>query len=180
MTLTHTDQPGRMPVHVEVARADELPEAVAAPERPVEAAIARKGDGTFDGPGAARLAGQRGGQARRGSDALADSSGLSRDATDPYRRRAKNWRRKQVAHIRQRVGGGDLSPGVRAIIKVASLQLAGAEKSFDEGDVMRASQLGDSARQNVLAAFELAAKEAPKPQNRTAAALSSIRGGAKT
>jgi len=73
------------------------------------------------------------------------------------------------------VGGGRIGPGPASVISTAALQMAASrwlsDRGAETGDaklLLEAAKLGDSSRQNLLAAHELAAREAssrPKPQS---------------
>lgn len=147
---------GRNALRPEPSRVDELPAGVAASEpetRPV-------GKPPYaPGSAAAREAGRRGGQAKRHRTALADELGLG-DMPAEYRRAADNFAREQKAYLRRHVGGGELSPAVRSFVGSAALQLAASRMAFAAGQSELGSRLADSSRQNLLAAHELAARDA--------------------
>lgn len=46
------------------------------------------------------------------------------------------------------------------MVQTAALQLAGSRAAFEKGDLKLGSQLGNDSRQNLLAAHEIAAREA--------------------
>jgi hypothetical protein len=84
-----------------------------------------------------------------------------------YRRDAADWRDAHLARLAQQVGGGEAGPAVQAIVSSAALQHAASRWLFDRSVLeldanlaMMASKLADSARQNILAAHELCAREA--------------------
>jgi hypothetical protein len=157
---------------VEVHAPDELPAALpdlgAAERRRIE----RRPGGQFTREGAAQ-AGRIGGN-RSGRPSLACSLGLSGEyvpsaqAFDPYRRRAASYRRAHCAELAN-LAGGVCGTGPSALVAQAALNLAMSRYLFDvatqgEGPpdtalVREARQQGDSARQNLLAAFELAVRE---------------------
>lgn len=174
MPLTTSTTTGRMPVHVEVARADELPAGVpAAARRPAERDASGK---LLPGPGTSELA-------RSGAKAAHEARQLERllglwappegHAYAPYARLAREWRDAQIAQLSATVGGGSVGPGPASIISSAALQLAASrwlsDRGAEHGDaraLVDASRLANDARQNVLAAHEIAAKEAlSRPKN---------------
>ena len=64
-------------------------------------------------------------------------------------------------------GGGEVGPGPASVVSTAALQMAASRWLADEGArtgsakmLLDASRLADSSRQNLLAAHELAAREA--------------------
>jgi hypothetical protein len=152
---------------VEVLPADELPAGVPA-WRPPTMPTERTANGRF-APGSA-TAQAAGGKAKAGSTRLARRLGLAVDIPEsqfsPYRRAAADFRRAQVAHLARTVGGGHLGPAPASLIATAALQLAVSRYLFDraetvsEKELTLASRLGNESRQNLLAAHELAAREA--------------------
>lgn len=155
-------------IRVEVLPADELPAGVPAPARPK---VERDSQGRFKkGAGATEMA-RRGGEAASESRRLGRLLGLREIPDDhpyaPYLRMARAWREDQLKYLAEEVGGGQLSPGVVSIISDAALKLAASRWLYDrgaeDGDVKAlesASRLSDAHRQGLLAAHELAAKEA--------------------
>lgn len=171
--ITKSREPGRMPVHVEVARIDELPKGVQG-EALAEHRAERDADGTFR-PGAS-TAQSAGGSASREMTRLARrltlGDSLSDPRFEPFARAARAFRRAQVTLLARSVGGGHCGPAPASIIASASLQLAGSRFAFEVlGDMVLGSRLADASRQNLLAAHELCAREA---QARPRAAQSSI------
>jgi uncharacterized protein (UPF0261 family) len=72
-----------------------------------------------------------------------------------------------MATLAATVGGGHVGPGPASIVSTAAIQLGAARylsdlgaKNGDAKMLLDASRLADSSRQNLLAAHELAAKEA--------------------
>jgi hypothetical protein len=168
MTLRNCSKPGAMPVHPEVLRADELPAGVPGPTRP---AAHRDGGGRFrPGPGTAALA-STAGKAAHESRQLAALLGLW-DAPEghpyaPYARLAREWRDAHMATLSATVAGGSVGPGPASVVSTAALQMAASRWLYDLGvsagdpkALLDASKLADSSRQNLLAAHELAAREA--------------------
>jgi hypothetical protein len=108
-----------------------------------------------------------GGRRRQGSTRLATRLGLENLAADPtwsaYRRTAAAFKRAHCAAIARSVGGGVCGPAPSSIVASAALQLAASRYLFDRADpgsFAAASRLADASRQNLLAAHELAAREA--------------------
>lgn len=168
MTLRHTNQPGRMPVHVEVARHDELPEGTPAPARPD---ASRDDAGRFL-PGAGTSAIARSGalaahQARQLGQLLGLWAPPEGHAYAPYARLGREWRDQHMTTLAATVGGGEVGPGPASVVSTAALQMAASRWLFDKGAefgdarmLTDASRLANDSRQNLLAAHELVAKEA--------------------
>ena len=147
-------------------RPDELPGGVAVPTRQPE----RRPDGTLT-PAGARLLGKRGGEAAAVTKRLAKLLCLI-DLSDDhhfakYSRLAREWRDDHASELAATIGGGVVGPGPAAVIASAALQMAASRYLFDRGAetgdaklLLDASKLADSSRQNILAAHELAAREA--------------------
>lgn len=155
-------------VRVETTPADELPLGVQAPAQ-VSAGGERRADGTF-APGA-RTVQSAGGRATRGKSRLAARLGLSSlpddSAVRPYMASAATFRRVQCAELARTVGGGVCGPAPSSMVASAALALAWSRYLSDvaaaTGDpdlAQRAIRMGDSSRQMLLTAHELAAKEA--------------------
>jgi hypothetical protein len=100
------------------------------------------------------------------------------------------WGRRYASHRRAelaRAHGGELSAGASGLVESAGTQLAQsrylAAKAASTGDaalMKTSSSLANDARQNELAAWELAAREsAARPkQNRTLAIIEDIKASA--
>lgn len=168
MTLRLAAKPGAMPVHVEVARANELPAGQPGPARPK---ADRNGAGEFvAGPGTAALA-REAGKAAAESKQLAALLGLWTPPDEhehaPYYRLAREWRDEHMRELAGTVGGGEVGPGPASVVSTAALELAASRFLFDTGAksgdakmLLDAARLADASRQNLLAAHELTAKEA--------------------
>jgi hypothetical protein len=168
MTLRSTAQSGRMPLHVEVARADELPEGVPAPSRqePARDAAGR----LLPSPGTtalASLAGRAAAEARQLGQLLGLWEPPEGHSYAPYARLAREWRDDHMRELASTVGGGEVGPGPASIVSTAAIQMGASrwlsDRGADLGDakmLLDGSRLADSSRQNILAAFELAAREA--------------------
>lgn len=176
---------------VEVLPADELPLGVQAPAL-VERGGERRPNGTF-APGASTSQ-SRGGKARKAATTLAVRLGLGElaegDPFRPYKAAAVTFRRVHCASVAATVGGGVCGTGPSSMIASAALALAASRYLYDTaaGDPAKlatAARLAESSRQHLLAAFELAAKEAqarrcaePTPAERIMAELAAeARGG---
>lgn len=135
------------------------------------------------GTATARSIGARGGSRGRRGPKLAADLGLSRWTENPdflpYWENARAFSRAQRREL-ARVAGGRCGPAPSSMVVTASLQLAVSRYLFDraaqENDtsLLRiASQLGDSSRNNLLGAFDIAAKEA-KGRSATSQASSAV------
>lgn len=80
----------------------------------------------------------------------------------PYWKLAQEFRRAEMARLAERVGAGLIGPGPSAIVASAARQLAASIWYTDQGNHLDASRLANDARQNLLAAHELCARQAPK------------------
>lgn len=156
---------------VEVLPVDELPEGMPAGAR-TESPSDRGEAGRF-APGNSLA--RAGGRARAGKTRLSDRLGLRSIPEDasfrPYKAAAVSFRRAQCSALAANVGGGYCGPAPSSFVASASLQLAWSRFFSDEaartGDpelALTASRLADASRQNLLAAFELCAKEAKRPR----------------
>jgi hypothetical protein len=153
---------------IEVLPADELPAGVAAPSR-LEAPRDEAGR-LLPGPGTTALA-SKGGAAAAESRQLAKLLGLWEPPEGheyaPYARLAREWRDAHTKQLAATVGGGEVGPGPASIVATAALQLAASRwlsdigaKDGDAKALLDGSRLANDSRQNLLAAHELAAKEA--------------------
>lgn len=167
MTLRSGHGNGRGTPHVETLPVDELPAGLPAGARDGSPAD-RGAGGRF---ARANTLAARGGRAKRGTSRLTSRLGLSTigegDAFAPYRRAAATFRRVHCAELARTVGGGVCGPGPSSVVASAALALAWSRYLSDlaasTGDAemaMRSARLGETSRQHLLAAHELAAKEA--------------------
>ena len=112
-----------------------------------------------------------GGRAKRGKSRLTARLGLASlpddNAFAAYRRAAATFRRVQCSELARTVGGGVCGPGPSSVVASSALALAWSRFFSDQaaatGDhelAMRSARLGETSRQHLLAAHELAAKEA--------------------
>lgn len=155
---------------VETLPPDELPSPVPAPTGPV-AGVTRRQDGTVNTPEAARALGRQGGLVKAKRVRLARSLGLSADSLQcegfaPYRRAASAFRRHHTSELALQ-SGGSVGAAPCSMVASAALQLAASRFLFDQaamtGDpaiFKTASTLSNDSRQNLLAAYELAVREA--------------------
>lgn len=145
---------------IEVLPVDELPDGLPGDAR-AESPNDRKPNGFF-APGNSLAA--AGGRARAGRARLASQLGLTSAEADPafapYRRSAEGFRRAQVARLASSVGAGECGPGPASIVASAALQLSASRFYFDRGEHELGSKLADASRQNLLASWEMCAKEA--------------------
>ena len=151
---------------IEVAKVQALPAWVPEDPSAQPPPVRREADGRFADRESALIAAARGGRAKRGKTKLAAGLGLSKAELAspefaPYKRAAAAYRKVQVRHLAQYVGGGVCGPGPASIVATAALQLAASRYAFEVlGDMVAGSRLGDASRQNLLAAHELCAREA--------------------
>ena len=156
-----------------VAPLDELPAPMAAVAVPAN----RRPNGTFADSETARANGARGGRARAGRARLVSALGLSALADDaafkPDRDAGDAWVREHLERLAMQVGAPGPGPGPSSIIVSAGVQLAASrflsDKAAATGDAklfQLASQLANDSRQNLLAAFELAVREAKARKER--------------
>lgn len=142
---------------IEVLPADELPLAMPA----ITGRSNRRPDGKF-------ASGNTVAKAQRVHPGARGQVGL--DKADPAVRPFIAWGRRYASHRRRELAeahGGGISAGVGALVESAGLALGASRylhaKASETGDadlMKRASALANDARQNELAAWELAAREA--------------------
>jgi hypothetical protein len=158
---------------VEVLPADELPAGV--PDVARQESPSDRGEAGRFAPGNSLA--RAGGRARRGKTRLAERMGLASlpdgSAFRPYKAAAVAFRRAQCSELARTVGGGVCGPAPSSMVASAALQLAWsrwlADLAAETGDpemALRASRLADASRQNLLAAHELAAREAEARRQR--------------
>lgn len=159
---------------IEVLPADELPPGVRGEPAPAELASDRDERGTFSpGNSLAKLGGKASWGKSRLSHRLALGEQFADPRFEPYARAARAFRRQQLAELARSVGGGYVGPGAASVVASSALQLAGSRFAFEVlGDMQLGSRLANDSRQNLLAAFELTAKEAQaRPKRSPLAAL---------
>jgi hypothetical protein len=161
---------GRGSPRVEVLPPDELPTPVAASRADDGGPLHRRQDGKIADSDTAKAMGKRGGEAKARRVRLVDSLGLATIASDssfgPYRTAAEEFVKAHLSSLATQAGG-EVGTGPSTMVASAGLQLAASRWAFD-----RAAELGDPAlmklgsalandsRQNLLAAYELATREA--------------------
>jgi hypothetical protein len=167
MTLRRGHGAGAGQPRIEVLPADEQPEGLpghAHNESPLD----RGPTGRFR-PGNSLAA--IGGAAKRGKALLASRLGLGAlpegHAFQPYKSSAATFRRMQCAELALTVGGGYCGPAPSSLVASAALQLAWSRYLSDKAAItddcelaLKAANLADKSRQNLLAAHELCAREA--------------------
>ncbi len=169
MTLRKGHGNGKGSPRIEVLPPDELPAPMPAQREPISG-VERRQNGTLASTEAARTLGARGGRVKAKRVALARSLSLgdvdSMPAFAPYRRAASAFRRHHCAALAA-IAGGECGAGPSSMIASAALQLASSRFLFDQGAqtgdpalLKTASQLANDSRQNLLAAYELAQREA--------------------
>lgn len=163
MALRHSSTRGRGPVHVEVLPPDELP--------PAKPALAVRPDRDASGR---FVPGNTTGVAKRVRPGIRGALGL--ELADPRYRPFARWGARYGAHRRRELAelhGGKVSAGVGAMVESAALALAASRfvhlLAAETGDAelfKQAAAMASTARQDELAAWELAAREAevrPRP-----------------
>lgn len=177
MTLRTGHGKGAGRPRIEVLPADELPKPVPAVSTDDERRVERRADGRFASKEAAAALGRLGGLAKARRVRLIDSLGLAKLAEDcafgPYRTSAEEFTAHHLTAL-AKVAGGEVGPGPSTMVASAALQLAASRFAFDKfaqaGDASWAklgSTLANDSRQNLLAAYELATREAQsKPRGR--------------
>jgi hypothetical protein len=147
--------------------AAELPAGIPADERvplPPSDAPERLPNGHF--VKGARSAQSKGGKASAGLARIALTIGADADERfKPYKAMAVAFRKKHMQELARDVGGGYCGTGPSTMVESAARQYAASQFLFDTAGtdaklLKLASQLGNDSRQNILAAFELCAKEA--------------------
>jgi hypothetical protein len=159
---------GRGMPRVEVLPVDELPRGVPGPAvRTTSAAAteASKALRTTGDPVAASELGRLGGLAKAARDrGLRVLEGLGLKGTPPellapYLADAEAFAVHETARLAAEVGGGACSPTVGSMIQTAALALAASRACYALGDFVAGSRLGNDSRQNLMAAFEICARE---------------------
>jgi len=99
--------------------------------------------------------------------ALLETLGLQSlpDELAPYVVAAEEFATAEVERLARTVGGGICGAAPASLVQSAALQLAASRAAFAAGDATQGSRLANDSRQNLLAAHELAAREAKaRPQ----------------
>lgn len=153
-------------IRVETLPVDELPEGVKGPaledERPAE----RRANGQF--VKGSTTAQRKGGNAKRGKVHLTKvTTKETPPEFEPYKRQAAAYRAVHCRELARNVGGGTCGPGPSAIVASSALMLAWSRYLSDEAAktgsidmITKSATLADKARQGLLTAHELCAREA--------------------
>jgi hypothetical protein len=155
---------------IEVLPPDELPAPVPGSPEPV----ARRTDGTVADSASAKALGRRGGLARAEKGRMLCALGLAELGADsdfaPYRRHGDAFVQGHLEVLALQ-SGGTVGPGPASIVCSAGVQLAASrflsDRGMRDGDaklLSQASSLANDSRQNLLAAYELANREAKARQ----------------
>ena len=152
--------------HVEVLPAAKLPDAVPAAHGP----IARRSDGRIADSAAAKELGRRGGSAKQRRLRLLTKLGLGEIYKESsFRSFCDDAEEFAKVHLEElaKMAGGSVGTGPSSFVATAALQLAASRWAFTKAARLEdaalhklASSLGNDSRQNVLAAYELAVREA--------------------
>ncbi|MFO0735742.1 MAG: hypothetical protein U0270_07680 [Labilithrix sp.] len=130
----------------------------------------RRLNGTLEDSESAKELGARGGRARAAKVRLVSALGLASLADDaafaPYRTAGDAFVTEHLAALALQAGG-EVGPGPASIVASAAMQLAASrfvnDRAMQSGDaklLKQASDLANDSRQNLLAAYELAVREA--------------------
>jgi hypothetical protein len=142
---------------IEVLPADEQPDPIPATVAVTVAAVERRENGTL-GADLAKLLGSLGGRAKAA-------------AMVPYVEIATRFVEQHLPALAAQAGG-EVGPGPSSVVTSAALQLGASRWAFDRATKKRctikmrtellklSSQLANDSRQNLLAAYELAVREA--------------------
>lgn len=160
---------------IEVLEPDELPAPVPGTAAPLQ----RRANGTIADSASAKALGARGGARRSHRAKLVSALGLAELAEGedfrPYRDAGDHFVREHLATLATQAGG-EVGPGPSSIVASAGLQLAASrylsDRAAKAGDAKLfhlASTLANDSRQNLLAAYELAVREAKARQANGAA-----------
>ena len=151
---------------IEVLPPDEQPANVPGTPAPVE----RRRDGTVAGTEAARALGRLAAEKRAARNRFVAGLGIGELAADaafrPFQVSGEDWVRAHLEELALQ-SGGRVGPGPASIVQSAGLQLAASRflaeqgaRTADAALLGRASSLANDSRQNLLAARELAVREA--------------------
>jgi hypothetical protein len=150
----------------EVARLDEAPAPVPATAAP----LSRRRNGTVQGADAARALARLSVEKRAARARFVTGLGMAKLAADaafrPYLAAGEDWVAAHLVELSVQAGGR-VGPGPASIVQSAGIQLAAsrflADKGAETGNaalLVRASRIANDSRQNLLAAYELAVREA--------------------
>jgi hypothetical protein len=169
---------GKGTPHIENAFKD-IPPPVAVPEAAPSAPLCFRQDGRIADSETAKALGRMGGRAKAAKLRLLDGLGLSAVVGEttfgPYIAPAEELIAAQMSNLATQAGGV-VGPAPASMVASACLQLAASRWAFDRGAeqgdpalMKLGSALADASRQNLLAAFSLAVREAqarPAPDER--------------
>jgi hypothetical protein len=155
---------------VEVLPPNEQPDPVPPPVAPPSAALNFREDGKIADSATAKVLGAKGGRAKAERVRLISSLGLSKlsetSPLKPYWGAAEEFTAHHLPEL-ARLAGGTVSSGPASMVVSGGLQLAASRYLFDLGAqtgdpalMKQASALANDSRQNLLAAYELAVREA--------------------
>jgi hypothetical protein len=176
---------GKGKPRIEVLPPDELPPPVAALQAADTGPINRRPGGQIADPETAKTLGKMGGEAKARRVRLIDSLGLTSISTEstfaPYRTAAEEFTKHHLGELAG-MAGGSVGSGPSTFVCSAALQLAASRWAFDAGAatgdaglLKLGSALANDSRQNLLAAYEYATREAESrrraPSANTAEAL---------
>lgn len=161
---------GRSAVHVEVARATEMPAGMPADaqsDETVQLVNATRAwgpvqAGTTEAAALAKMGAEARWAKERGLRVL-EGLGLRGAAPDEladYLDDAREFAVFETERLARTVGGGVCSGGPATMVQSAALELAGSRAAFAAGDSALGSKLAAASRQNLLAAHELTARSA--------------------
>lgn len=168
MTLRKGHGNGAGQPRIEVMPVDELPDPIPLQAPPLQ----RAEKGKIKDSATAKELGRRGGLARQHKLRFIAALGLKKlpDEAEltPYIRNGEGWLKVKSAELAA-IAGGNVGVGVSSILSTAARQYVASIYLFDLGTEIggvsganlmhKAGILGNDARQNLLAAHELAIKE---------------------
>lgn len=161
---------GKGQPRIEVRPPDELPAPVPCDEASLPKTLTFTPAGKIADSETAKELGRRGGLARAKRLSLLDSLGLTKMAMEtdfgPFLREGEDFAKFHMGCLAKQAGG-ECGPAPSTMVASAGLQLAASRWAFDKGAkesdpamIKLGSQLANDSRQNLLAAYELATREA--------------------
>lgn len=165
---------GKGSPRIEVMPPNELPSPVGAQVADVASRVKRGQDGRWLDKTSAQELGRLGGLAKARRVRLVDSLGIKKIAESatfkPYRDAAEEFTAHHLGALAMQAGGS-VGPAPSTMVASAALQLAASRWAFDRGAedndavmIKLGSSLANDSRQNLLAAYELAIREAEARQ----------------
>lgn len=163
----------------EPPRSDELASGVAVDSAEQEAARQERKRGGAGIPKGATAIPSAGGKANKGSTRLTHRVTSGLPVSDKLKAQASYMRRRTCTELSRTVGGGQCGVIASAMVKLASQDMALRESALEQGNVDLAQRLGVSARGHLLAARDVAAKDAESrpPERNPHAALAAALSG---